>query len=397
MKFLYLTHTVAWKGGGIFFTAFHQAQHLVRRGHQVTLACISPNRRIKIKKYEIDGVAIIEFPDLLWGKARSGWDLWDAALRIIAFLGRRFDIIHGFESRPVVSLPGLFLSKISGKPFVLTWADWFGRGGKGKGRGRILGRLLYPVETFLEDYVYPKADLCIAMGEPLAERARSLGIPREKVAVLLHGSDTEKIRIIPREEARERIDRLSQDIFAIGYLGVLRAENADLLFRSFSRIRYMVARPCRLLLIGSTKLKWEPFAPDDCRLDITETGWLSYKEINDYLSACDLLVLPLKKEIWTDNVWPSKLNDYLAAGRPIVSTRIRVVEPLFAKRAVGRLCDDNSDDFSKCCVCLLEDEKAREDYSYNARLVAEGSLSWGATVDALEEIYVSLISGASSG
>ena len=391
MRLLYLTHTIAWKGGGIFFTAFHQAQHLVKRGHQVTLACISPNCRIKIKKYEIEGVRIIEFPDLLWRKYRSGWDLWDALLRTIVFSGKRYDIIHGFESRPVVSLPGLFLSRMSGRPFVLTWADWFGKGGKGKGRGRILSRLTYPVETFFEDHVYPRADYCIAMGEPLAERARSLGIPREKIGVLLHGSDTEEFRMIPKDEARSRIKGLSPDIVALGYLGVLRPENAELLFQSFSRILSGLSRPCRLLLIGNTKLNWRAYAPPECRPHILETGWLSYREINHYLSACDLLVLPLKKELWTDNVWPSKLNDYLSAGRPIVSTRLRVLEKIFLIHKIGELCSASPLEFADCCLGLLASPQLQENMSRNARKLAEGELSWNAIVEKLEHDYLRIL------
>jgi len=391
MKLLYLTHTVAWTGGGIFFTAYHQGRYLTRKGHHVTLACISRKSRFRIHESISEGVRIVEFPDLLWGKARSGWDIWDSLLRIVRFIGNDFDIIHGYESRPVVSLPGLLLSKIGRRPLFFTWADWFGRGGKGQGRGRKIGKLAAPLETFFEDHIYPKADYCIAMGEPLADRAKSLGIPKGKIGVLLHGCDPERIQPLLKDEARRSIPGLSEETVALGYLGVLRPENAELLFHSFRRIGSKMNRPCRLILIGNTKLNWRPYVPYVYGSEIQETGWLSYKEINNYLSACDLLLLPLRKEIWTDNVWPSKINDYLSAGRPIVSTKINVLEPLFSKNNIGKLCADNPVEFADSCLSLLHDPVSQRAMSVNARLLAEGELSWKTIVSTLEQYYLRIL------
>lgn len=395
MNILYLTHTITWRGGGIFFTAYHQGRHLAKRGHKITLACISPTNRFRVKERTSEGVRILEFPDLLWGKARSGWDVYDSCLRVVRLLGSNFDIVHGYESRPAVAFPALVLSRMLRKPLVFTWADWFGKDGKGKRRGRILSLLTSPVENFFENHVYPKADFCIAMGEPLAERARSLGISQKKVGVLLHGCDPEKIRSFSVVEARNKLEVFAKESIALGYLGVLRPENADLLFQSYRRIKSRLSQPCRLILIGNTKLDWREHLPDELRSGIVETGWLSYESVNYYLSACDLLLLPLKKEIWTDNVWPSKINDYLSAARPIVSTRMKVLEPVFSKYNFGRLCGDNPAELAESCLNLLGDPTLRHTMSANARSVAEGELSWKSIVDKLEKIYLGVLSSRS--
>jgi len=72
MRILYLTHNITWKGGGAFFHAYHQARHLVRRGHQVTLLSIAPEARTSFHQFEAAGVRIVETPDLLRGQARTG-------------------------------------------------------------------------------------------------------------------------------------------------------------------------------------------------------------------------------------------------------------------------------------------------------------------------------------
>lgn len=392
MKILYLTHTVSWKGGGIFYTAFHQARNLSNRGHEVTIASISPKKKLLINTVIKEKIAITEFPDLLRGKARSGWDLWDTLNRVVRYTGKKFDIIHGFESRPVVSIPGIILRKMHKTPFVLTWADWFGKGGKGKNRGRFVSKITAPIETFFEDYFFPKADYCIAMGEPIAKRAESIGISKNKLMVLMHGCDTEHIRPITKVEARRCIGNISSDEFVLGYLGTLQAGNADLLFDGYSRIADRIKAPSRLILIGNTKLDWKRFPSARQQSNIEETGWITYQQINQYLSACDILALPLRNTVSTDNVWPSKMNDYLAAGRPIVSTRMKVLEQLFLDHKIGLLCDDSPVAFAEACVSLRDDQRACEIMSQNARNLAENELSWDTIVNKLEKFYNTILS-----
>ena len=185
MRILYLTHNVTWKGGGAFFRAFHQARFLIERGHDVTVVSISPEQKTGFKVTEAEGVPIIESPDLLPGQARTGWDLWDTAQRIGRFGNQRYDLVHGLESRPVVAIPALWMKRRTGVPVVLDWADWYRRGGTASERSRKIRTLMHPVETFCEEFFHPFADGVVAMGEPLMERARSLGIPQSRMINLL--------------------------------------------------------------------------------------------------------------------------------------------------------------------------------------------------------------------
>ena len=180
MKILYITHNVSWKGGGIFYTAYHQGRHLAERGHEVTLLSISDSGRLRFSERVVSGVRIVESPDLLWGRGRTGWDPWNILRRILYLRNANFDLVHGYESRPAVSLPALYLKHKLQVPLFYTWADWFGRGGKGTERGRGLSLIMGPLETACEDCFYPLADGLVAMGTPLLERAVSIGIPKDR-------------------------------------------------------------------------------------------------------------------------------------------------------------------------------------------------------------------------
>jgi glycosyltransferase involved in cell wall biosynthesis len=392
MRILYLLHNVTLTGGGGFFNAFHRARHLIRKGHQPTIVTISPTARWGFSETEREGVRIIESPDLLPGIGRSGWDPWDTLCRIVHFRRGGFDIVHGMEARPAVALPSLYLKRARHIPVVLDWMDWYGRGGTASERSPLLRTFMQPVETFCEETFYPLADGCVAMGEPVLTRALSLGIPRERTINLLHGCDPQGIVPIDVHQARQALGTLPMDGVVLGYLGVLRRANAILALEAFEILRETLKVPCRLVLIGNHKLRQlSELIPESLREDVIETGWISYQDLNLYLAASDLLLLPFKKAVSTDNIWPSKLNDHLAAGRATVGTRMRVLEPIFEKYEIGLLTSDDPQEYAAGCLRLLEDRPLQARMAANARALAEGDLSWQRIVDRLEAFYSAII------
>ena len=392
MKILYLTHTVTWKGGGIFYTALHQGRHLARRGHEVTLLSISPSSRLRFSETTFEGVRIVETPDLLPGLARTGWDAWDTLRRIWFLKDEKFDIIHGFESRPVVSLPAFYLRKKFKSPLILTWADLFGKGGRSEERSLPIRLFMAPVEDFCEKNFYPKADYVIAMGEPLLKKARDLGIPPEKTLSILHGSDIVRTQAIPQEIARARLgQRLPEGTLLLGYLGYLWHVNADLLFRTFRLVKRAMDQPVKLLLIGNHRVNLKKLLPGDLRGDVLETGWAAYEDVNLYLCASDVLILPLMRTQVSDMVWPSKMNDYLAAGRPIVSTAMNILKPIYQMRKFGHLTEDTPESLAEAVLALLTNPALGREFGRNARLLAEEELAWEKIVNKIEAFYFRLI------
>jgi len=394
MRILYLTHNVTWKGGGAFFRAFHQARYLVRRGHEVTVLSIAPKSRTQFHQFESEGVRIVETPDLLRGSARTGWDPWNTLRRIGYLKGEDYDLVHGLESRPAVALPALWLKRRAGLPVILDWADWYGRGGTATERSRWIRTFMHPVETFCEERFHPLADGVVAMGEPLLERAAALGVPRERMINLLHGCDPEGLTPHGIEEARSRLGQeagLSSEDYVLGYVGVMRSTTAELLFASLPIIQRLADRPVKVVCAGNHKLKdFRSYVPADCMDDVIETGWVDYEELNLYLSSSDVMVLPFQRMIATDSIWPSKLNDYLAVGRPTVATDMRILRPIYERYDIGVLAGDNPQAFAEAVVGLLHDPDRRARMMTAARALAEGDLSWERLVDRLEEFYIKL-------
>jgi len=383
MKILKLTHTITWKGGGAFFRAFHQGRLLAEKGHDVTIMTISPNRKLRFREFNIGKVKYIESPDLLWGKARTGWDPYDAFRRILYLSNEKFDIVHSYESRPVAIYPTLYFRKKS--KIIIDWCDWYGRGGTSTERGKIFGKIMEPIETFFEESFHKYSDGTIVMGSELYKRAISLGIEEKKIINLLHGCDIESIKIYDKKEVRDKLG-ISQNLKIIGYIGVMRKSTAELLFKAIE-ILINQGSNYKVYLIGSHKLKnIYTFIPDSIKEYVCETGWISNEELNDYLAITDICVLPFKKLISTNNIWPSKLNDYLSAGKPVLCTELDILKDLFNKYEIGIMVKDNPEEFAKGIEKLLISSKLVY-FGDNGRQLAQNELNWHNIADKLEKYY----------
>lgn len=382
-------HSVSWKGGGAFFHAYHIAKNMVARGHEVTLLSISAENKFSFSKKIIDGIKLIESPDLLSNQARSGWDLWDTICRIFYLWNRNYDIVHCLDCRPAVIFPGLFLKYKNKAKLVIEWLDWFGRGGTASERKSYIRFFMIPIETFFEEKFRKFADGTVGLGEPLTQRAIMMGV-NKNIKTILHGCDTEKIEAFSKQYSRKFLN-LEQDALYLGFTGRMRGDVASLFVEIIEKLRFVFKLNVFGLIIGNTAYNIDKHI--NKRLDnfIIRTGWIDYKLVNQYMCACDILLLPFKKSLARDSIWPSKLNDYLSVGRPIISSKLSVVNEIFNSYDIGLLVNDDSGSFTDACIQLINSPQTMNKFGNNARKLAEGDLSWDKIIIELETYYKSVI------
>jgi len=72
----------------------------------------------------------------------------------------------------------------------------------------------------------------------------------------------------------------------------------------------------RFVMVGACSL------PDDwCELkNVHFLGRKPYEQVASYMSACDVLIMPWNKSEWIQACNPVKLKEYLATGKPVVSS-----------------------------------------------------------------------------
>ena len=160
------------------------------------------------------------------------------------------------------------------------------------------------------------ADAVIVCSERLHEKKRSLAKQLHLIPNGVHAVHYESVldrgRALPAEAARWKRP-------VLGYTGTVHSSRVDV------GLIEALARSCShgsVVLIGPDFLS----PADAARLDnvgnVHRLPPVPYSRIPDYMRAFDVCIVPHRMTAFTESLNPIKLWEYLAAGKPIVSTAV---------------------------------------------------------------------------
>jgi glycosyltransferase involved in cell wall biosynthesis len=119
----------------------------------------------------------------------------------------------------------------------------------------------------------------------------------------------------------------------VGYVGGLhRHVDVELLHevvRSVPEVQFVLIGP---KVSGDWALEREPNAHF--------MGRRAYEQLPAYVDGFDACLIPYRRSAFTETVWPTKLHEYLARGKPCVSTRLAEVELLGYGPEAVRIASD---------------------------------------------------------
>jgi len=205
----------------------------------------------------------------------------------------------------------------------------------------------------LETDVMRRSDLVFVTSPALLESKSRL---HPHVVLVPNGVDYESFAVRPMHNGVAPPDIESLPRPLVGYAGVIN-EKLDLpLLSEVAR-----AQPnWHFLFVGPIALRRETgsLAALRSRPNVHFIGPRTVAQLPAYIWACDVCLIPYRKNEWTRNISPLKLYEYLAAGKPIVSTDIPAARE-FAdviwlasdadafRRAIGEALDASSDDLRR--------------------------------------------------
>jgi glycosyltransferase involved in cell wall biosynthesis len=123
------------------------------------------------------------------------------------------------------------------------------------------------------------------------------------------------------------------------------------------------------------------------RPNIRYLGAKAYAELPTYLAGWDVALIPFARNEATRFISPTKTPEYLAAGRPVVSTSIRDVAEPYGRLGLARIADDPAAFVAAAEASLQEDPRdrlARADTFL-------ANTSWDATWSAMAELLAEVI------
>lgn len=397
MELLFLNHNVVWRSA--FHRCFHLGKPLVARGHRVTILTNSARNRARWKESVIDGVRVVESPDLLAGPLRTGWDPVNVLRRnrwVVREYGERARgdfLVHAFDTRPTVVHPALRLKERLGCPLVMDWGDWWGRGGAIRLRKpRWLNMAFAPVETWYEEHFKRYADRLTCVRRPLAERAVGLGYPREKITVIPNPSDPVALRLLDRRECRNKLGLAPQAFYAVFSGFVLY--DLDLVLEAMRALAGEVGPRARedlgLILTGAR----HGLDPARFPFRVIEPGAVSREDLNRWLCAADVALMPLRDHVANRARFPGKVGDYLAAGLPVVMNRVGDVARILDEQGLGFFCEGEAVALGRRLLELKNDPQRAEELGRRGRLFAETRFNWEREASRLLAVYDELLKEA---
>lgn len=100
--------------------------------------------------------------------------------------------------------------------------------------------------------------------------------------------------------------------------------------------------------------------------------------LGEYTQHFDVCIMPYQVDGYTKYIYPGKLHEYLATGKPVISTPIRTVEEFRSVVAIA----ENSQEWSSAIECALSTEENALDRRTHRQSVAR-EYGWDELVDGI--------------
>jgi glycosyltransferase involved in cell wall biosynthesis len=165
----------------------------------------------------------------------------------------------------------------------------------------------------------------------------------------------------------------------IGYCGYVSASNGVLdLVKAFFLVSTLYDK-AELIIIGaiSNEMEQELSRLHYENYNIRLAGFLDKSDVERELSQCTILVNPRQTGEWSEAGFPTKLGEYFATGRPVVSTGVGdllyyftdKVELVFAK-------PENTNSMAEAMVYLISNPASAQKIGLNGYAWAEENLHY---------------------
>lgn len=308
----------------------HLMERLRLRGHEVRVldfeirwrfhpqtGLVTPRRVFHDvhKSLEVDGITVVR-PAFL---RLTGADFASVLFTHYFEIRRQ---IEEFHPEVIVGLgilnafTGIRLARKEAIPFVYYLIDSLYR--------LVEPPILRGPAMVLEQANLGRAQVVLSINDALRDYTIEMGASPERSRVLRAGVDLPRYMNVDGTETRKQFG-LSDADTVLFFMGEFYP------FSGLKEVAQEVAslpgssRPLKLLAIGRGKL-WEDLqrigAQDVVGRRILLDQWQPYGELPRFLAAADLCLLPAYRNDVMRDIVPIKVYEYMAAGKPVVATRL---------------------------------------------------------------------------
>ncbi len=246
------------------------------------------------------------------------------------------------------------------------------------------------VIKILEKFTYVLSDKIIAVTEGIKEGIhRQYNISLSKIDVVPNGANIDLFR--PIDNAKEKLN-LEKDIKIVGFTGTLYAwQGVDFLIQAAPEIIKKIP-DVKFIIVGDGEERGnleKRIQQLNLKDNFLFTGAIEYAKVPVYINAFDICV-SLKKPL-KSGYSTLKLYEYLACGKPVITTETPGLSDLIEKNNIGISVDQGAiPELSNAIVSLLNNTTLIKEMGRRARAVVEEKYSWRASAGKIEDILKDL-------
>jgi colanic acid biosynthesis glycosyl transferase WcaI len=282
-------------------------------------------------------------------------------------LRRRPDVIVAIEP-PFLGAPAAWLAaRLTGAAAWLHVQDFEIDAAFDLGllRSDKLRRIVLRAESAL----MRRFDRVTTISEPMRARLRAKGVPSARALLFPNWVDLDRIRPLPQPS---RGPRFRADDIVVLYSGNMgKKQGLETLIEAARLIAAAGDRRIRVLLCGDGAEREELARAAKDLSNVWFAPLVPLDRLNALLNAADIHVLPQRSDV-EDLVFPSKLTNMLASGRPVVATAqpgSQIATVLEGCGVVVRPGDPAA--LAEALRGLASDSDRRRSFGAEARRVAE--------------------------
>lgn len=298
---------------------------LVAKGHRVHVIAARPHKAVLDDSPVDDGKARVTrsyiFPYTGHGK-------WNYIAHYLSFMmssvwaswrhPSKFDVVWASSPPLFVGIAGWIVARLKKAKFVLDVRDIWPDSVATTGQIRS-DSLMYRMAKHAERWLYRAADRITCVARPMAEYIAGFGV--EPPAVIYNAIPGRYLDAVESVEKSEPAVPSGGEALTIAYVGNMGyCQNLGLVVAAAERLQAAGERGIRFLFVGEgvEKAKLEARVREAGLKNVEIRGAVSKADALRISVGSSALVLLLKDDGTMDKTIPSKVFDYLAAGRPIL-------------------------------------------------------------------------------
>ncbi|MFC1920705.1 glycosyltransferase [Chloroflexota bacterium] len=224
--------------------------------------------------------------------------------------------------------------------------------------------ILSSVTMLLEKKIYSSVDAVLPNTPQYQKYVESMGADKTKLKYLAFPVDTGLFHPLDSDPELRKKWELKDNDRVIVFIGTLfNFSGLDDFIRAFPALLKEVP-VAKLLIVGDgvqrNRLE-EIIAKENLEASVTITGFQPYQTMPQYINLADVCINTFTINKDTIDVFPAKIMQYVACGKPTVATELRGIKTILPGETHGVIYVKNAEAMVKEVISLLKSEKRRKD------------------------------------